>query len=124
MQIISYTLGLILVFNLILIFSFLVGKFFIFNSEKKVILASKYSIYIAVIFIIYFISIIAFDCLSFLYVHRNICYALSLSIFLFTPFIIGNIAKYEKINFYTNIQILTLVISLILGILIFLKLIH
>ena len=117
MQIISYSLIFMLIFNFVLIVSFLIGKFFMFNDEKNFLKASNYSIYLIIVFIIYFISIIIFDFLSFL--NGNILYGLLLAVFLFIPFIIGSIANYKKINFYTNIQIFALIISFIVGSVIF-----
>ena len=113
MKPILYSLIYFLILNLSLITAFIAGKI-IFRKEN-INLNSNYSIFLSVLLIFYFVSILVFNLFSF-----NTKYfwsGLILLPFLFMPFIIGRISKYEKINFYMNMQILTLVISFLAGVL-------
>jgi len=118
MKSLIYIIISFLIFNLSLITAFIIGKS-IFKKEN-IILSSNYSIFLSVIFIFYFLSIIIFNLFSF---HSKYFWqSLILLPFLFMPFIIGRFSKYEKINFYTNMQIFTLVLSFLTGVLIFFNL--
>lgn len=99
--------------NILLIFGFVVGKLALYKSENAVKFYAYFSVVISMLFALYFISILWFS-LSNLY-WGNAVYAAIFPIFLFLPFIIGHFASYEKVHFYTNIQILTLIISLLLA---------
>lgn len=99
--------------NIILILGFIFGKLMLYKFENKVKFFSLFTVFISVVFVLYFISILWFS-LSNLY-GGNAVYAAMFPIFLFLPFIIGHFASYEKIQYFTNIQILTLVISLLLA---------
>lgn len=99
--------------NIILILGFIFGKLLLYKFENKVKFLSIFTVFISVVFVLYFISILWFS-LSNLY-NGNAVYAAMFPIFLFLPFIIGHFASYEKIQYFTNIQVLTLVISLLLA---------
>ncbi len=103
----------IILTNVILIAGFVFGKLLLYKFENKVKFMSLFTVFISVVMVAYFISIIWFS-LSNLY-NGNAVYAAMFPIFLFLPFIIGHFASYEKIQYYTNVQILTLVISLLLA---------
>ena len=103
----------IILTNVILIAGFVFGKLLLYKFENKVKFMSLFTVFISVVMVAYFISIIWFS-LSNLY-NGNAVYAAMVPIFLFLPFIIGHFASYEKIQYYTNVQILTLVISLLLA---------
>lgn len=103
----------IIVTNIILIAGFLIGKLALYKFENAVKFFSLYTVFISVVMVAYFIAILWFS-LSNLY-GGNAVYAAMFPIFLFLPFIIGHFSSYEKIHFYTNIQILTLIISLLLA---------
>lgn len=103
----------IIVTNVLLILGFLLGKFVLYRNENAIKFYAYFSVFISVLFALYFISILWFS-LSNLYL-GNAVYAAIFPIFLFLPFIIGHFASYEKVHFYTNIQILTLIISLLLA---------
>lgn len=103
----------IVVTNIILILGFIFGKFVMYKFENAVKFLSVYTVFMGTMYLAYFISILWFS-ISNLYM-GNAAYAAMFPIFLFLPFIIGHFASYEKIHFYTNIQILTLVISLLLA---------
>jgi len=113
MKSVIYSLISFLILNLSLITAFIAGKS-IFKKEN-INLNSNYSIFLSVLLIFYFVSIFVFNLFSFN--TKYFCQSLILLPFLFMPFIIGRIAKYEKINFYMNMQILTLVISFLAGVL-------
>ena len=106
-------LTLLIVSNLLLITGFVVGKIALYKNENAVKFFAYFSVAICVLFAIYFISIIWFALCN-LFTPQAV-YSVVLMIFLFMPFIIGRFATYERIHFYTNIQILTLIASLILA---------
>ena len=103
----------IIVTNVLLILGFALGKLVLYRNENATKFYAYFSVFISVLFALYFISILWFS-LSNLYL-GNAVYAAIFPIFLFLPFIIGHFASYEKVHFYTNIQILTLIISLLLA---------
>lgn len=70
------------------------------------------SILLVSLFLLYFLSIIII-CISSLFEHRYSL--LLLSLFMFIPFIIGKKATYEKLNLYSNLQIIALLASLSLS---------
>jgi len=113
MKLIIYSLISFLIFNSSLITAFSAGK--IIFKKENINLNSNYSIFLSVLLIFYFVSILVLNLFSFN--TKYFWYGLILLPFLFMPFVIGRIAKYEKINFYMNIQILTLVISFFAGVL-------
>lgn len=103
----------IIVTNIILLVGFLIGKLALYKFENAVKFFSLYTVFISTVMVAYFIAILWFS-ISNLY-SGNAVYAAMFPIFLFLPFIIGHFSSYEKIHYYTNIQILTLVISLLLA---------
>lgn len=103
----------IIITNLLLILGFVVGKLALYKAENAVKFYAHFSVFISSLFVAYFISILLFS-ISNLYL-GNAVYAAIFPIFLFLPFIIGHFTTYEKVHFYTNIQILTLIISLLLA---------
>lgn len=107
------SLILLILSNVLLILGFIIGKIALYKAENAVKFYSLFSVFICSILAIYFVSILWFS-LSNLYL-GNAIYAAIFPIFLFLPFIIGHFASYEKVHFYTNIQILTLIISLLLA---------
>lgn len=108
------SLIVLIVSNVLLIFGFLLGKLALYKAENAVKFYAMFSVVTSGLFLIYFIAILWFS-LSNLYL-GNAVYSAIFPIFLFLPFIIGHFASYEKVHFYTNIQILTLVISLLLAV--------
>ena len=99
--------------NVLLIFGFLLGKLVLYKAEDAVKFFAYFSVAICILFVWYFVSILWFS-VSNLFA-GNAVYSAIFPIFLFLPFIIGHFASYEKVHFYTNIQILTLIISLLLA---------
>ncbi len=107
------SLLLIIFTNIILIISFIVGKLVLYKFENAVKFFSLFAIFVSLVFVAYFASILCFSITN-LY-SGNAVYAAMFPVFLFLPFIIGHFTTYEKIHFYTNVQVLTLVISLLLA---------
>lgn len=107
------SLKVIIVTNVLLIIGFVIGKLALYRFENAVKFFAYYSVVISILFVLYFVSIIWFS-ISNLFA-GNAVYSAIFPIFLFLPFIIGHFASYEKVHFYTNIQILTLIISLLLA---------
>lgn len=103
----------IIITNILLILGFILGKLVLYKNENTIKFFAYFSVAICALFSLYFISILWFS-ISNLYA-GNAVYSAIFPIFLFLPFIIGHFASYEKIHFYTNIQILTLIISLLLA---------
>lgn len=103
----------IIITNVLLIFGFVLGKLILYKGEGAIKFFAYFSVVISLLFALYFISILWFS-ISNLYL-GNAVYAAIFPIFLFLPFIIGHFTSYEKVHFYTNIQILTLIISLLLA---------
>ena len=107
------SLKFIIVFNILLILGFIIGKLVLYKNENAVKFYAYFSVVICVLFSLYFISIIWFSTINLF--AGNAIYSTIFPIFLFLPFIIGHFASYEKVHFYTNIQILTLIVSLLLA---------
>ena len=107
------SLKFIIVSNILLILGFIIGKLALYKNENAVKFYAYFSVVICVLFTLYFISIICFS-ISNLFA-GNAVYSAIFPIFLFLPFIIGHFASYEKVHFYTNIQILILIVSLLLA---------
>lgn len=103
----------IIITNTLLILGFILGKLALYKNENAIKFYAYFSVVICLLFALYFISILWFS-LSNLYL-GNAVYAAIFPVFLFLPFIIGHFTSYEKVHFYTNIQILTLMISLLLA---------
>ncbi|MDD3012221.1 MAG: hypothetical protein PHC34_00775 [Candidatus Gastranaerophilales bacterium] len=97
-----------IVINLILIAGFIFGKKIIKNQTTSEF-NSKYGICLTIVFSAYLISLITIIIVAFM--HNLYSFGLILSLFLISPFIIGNLATFEKAGFYVNIQILVLFAS-------------
>ena len=104
------SLVLLIITNILLILGFVIGKIVLFKSEDAIKFYAYFSVITCILFALYFLAIILFS-ISNLFV-GNIVYAMIFPIFLLLPFVIGHFATYEKVHFYTNIQILTLIILL------------
>jgi len=116
MKLLIYSLISFLIFNSSLIMAFIAGK--VIFKKENINLSSNYSIFLSVLLIFYFLSILAFNLFSFN--TKYFGYGILILPFLFMPFIIGRISKYERINFYANMQIITLIWSFLAGVLIIL----
>ena len=94
---------------------FIVGRCFIFKLDKKPNLKAKYSLFLGFIFFFYFLSIIAFVGISLV---QQQYFSICLLVFIIIPFVIGKIATYEKLRFYSNLQIAMFFASIVSCILI------
>ena len=100
------------ILNLLALLGFMFGKI-IFKKEHNHEPASLYTVYLAVIFGLYLISLIIFSITAFILGYIN--FGVLFLTFFIVPFILGRISTYEKANFFTNIQIIVLIISLIIS---------
>lgn len=107
------SLYLFLAVNLIFIISFALGKWVVFKIKGYPNLIAGYALYLGVLFVVYFFSILAVVT-SYTLVHRYL--AILLLLFIFFPFWIGEKATYKKLDLYSSIQLLFLVLSFIFGI--------
>lgn len=104
-------IGLLIV-NFIFLVLFLLGKEIIFKVKNKPNLIAFYSVFLAVMFVIYFAAI--FWVVLFAVAAQRIL-PVSLLLFVAFPFVLGQRVTYEKLNYYANLQILALFGSLILA---------
>ncbi len=111
-----FSLILLIVSNFLLIIGFGVGKIVLHKSEDKIKFFARFTVMICILLITYFLSILLFTIGSIF--SANAANSLIFPIFLFLPFVIGKFATYEKVHFYTNIQLVTLIISFIIALLI------
>lgn len=88
--------------SVIFIILFIFGRCFVFNLDKKIDLKSKYSLFLGFILFFYFISIIALVGMSLV---NQQYFSLCLLVFIIIPFVIGKKATYEKLRFYSNLQL-------------------
>lgn len=110
------SLVLLIVSNFLLIAGFVAGKIVLHKTEDAIKFFARFSVGICTLFVIYFVSILCFSIVCLF--SQNALYSLIFPVFLFLPFVIGKFSTYEKVHFYTNIQIVTLVISLAIALLI------
>lgn len=99
--------------NVLLIIGFVIGKLALYKYENAVKFFAYFSVLMCALFAAYFLSILWFSASNLYW--GNAVYAAIFPVFLFLPFIIGHFASYEKVHFYSNIQILTLMVSLLLA---------
>lgn len=100
------------ILNLVFIILFILTTKIIFKMYNKPQLMAGCSVMLVVLFLFYFISIIVIS----LFAIFEQKYAITLlSLFLFIPYMIGKKATYERLGFYSNMQILALVASLSLS---------
>ena len=94
----------------IFIIMFIVGRCFIFKLDKKPNLKAKYSLFLVFVFLFYFLSIIVFVGSSLV---QQQYFSLCLLVFIIIPFVIGKKATYEKLRFYSNLQIAVVFASIV-----------
>lgn len=107
------SLLLIIFSNIFLILGFSAGKIALWKWENAVKFFAVFSVVMSFLISAYFIGILWFSISSLL--NGNVINGAIFSVFMFLPFIIGHFSSYEKIQFFSNIQILTLIISLVLA---------
>jgi hypothetical protein len=94
--------------NLVLITGLIFGKKIIKNQTKTEF-NSKYGVCLAILFALYFITIIILTIIAF--IHNLYFFGIILSLFLIIPFVVGNLSSFEKAEFFVNIQVLSLFLS-------------
>lgn len=103
-----------IIINILLILAFVVAQCFLKLDRPK--LMANFSVLLTVILVFYLCLIMIICVKSFIFKqYLN----LILLLFIFIPFVIGIFANYKQINFYTNIQNLFFVLSLIIAIFLF-----
>ncbi len=111
----SYPASLLLIIfsNILLIIGFGIGKLAMWKWENAVKFFAVFSVVMSFLISAYFIGILWFSIGGL--ISGNIIHSAIFTVFLFLPFIIGHFATYKKIQFYSDIQILTLIISLVVA---------
>ncbi len=111
----SYPASLLLIIfsNILLIIGFGIGKLAMWKWENAVKFFVVFSVVMSFLISAYFIGILWFSIGGL--ISGNIIHSAIFTVFLFLPFIIGHFATYKKIQFYSDIQILTLIISLVVA---------
>ncbi len=106
------------IFNLVFIVSYMLGQYCIFKPECAPKLSAYYSTYLAVMLSIYFLYIFI------LCIFGAVNHTYSLFVFLLfiiAPFVIGKFSTYKKIIVYSNLQLLSLFLSLFYSIALLIK---
>ncbi len=111
----SYPASLLLIIfsNILLIIGFGIGKLAMWKWENAVKFFAVFSVVMSFLISAYFIGILWFSIGGL--ISGNIIHSAIFTVFLFLPFVIGHFATYKKIQFYSDIQILTLIISLVVA---------
>ncbi len=100
------------VINLLFISAFVLGRCFIFKQKNRPNLTAGYSIFLGVLFLLYFVSILGVVGVSIL--HQEY-FSIFLLVFIAAPFLIGEKATYEKLGFYSNLQLAMFFASLLVS---------
>lgn len=98
--------------NLLFIIAFTLGRWFIFKQKNKPNLIAGYSVFLGMLFLAYFISILLVVGISLL--HQKY-FSLFLLIFIMMPFILGKKVTYKKLRFYSNLQLALFFVSLLIS---------
>lgn len=101
--------------SFILMWAFILGKSFVYKHVKNLKFVSRYSVFIGFLYLLHFASIIVFSIACWFSPISN-AYAFVFPLYLPIPFLIGKFSRYEKIDFYTNLQIIALAICVLTGI--------
>jgi len=109
----KYSILALIFINIIFIFSFIIGKF-IYRQCESELKKSNYTVYL-VFLLGFYLLLLAGSILGMLFTGMAI-YAAAFTLFLIAPFIIGKFSQYKKAGLYTNIQIITLIASLLLSV--------
>lgn len=104
----NLALKIFLIINSVFLLLFVLGRGFVFNQVKNPNLQAGYALLLGVFFLPYFFMIAAIVLFS---IFRHEFLPVGLAIFIFLPFLIGQKATYEKLNFYSNIQLASFLAS-------------
>lgn len=105
----------LMISNLLLLILFIIGKVVLIKREDALKFFSNFTVAVCILFIIYFVSILWFTARCLLIGTAG--QAFIFPVFAFIPFIIGKFASYDRVHFYTNLQIFALIASLELALL-------
>lgn len=110
-------LQFVIVITSLLILLFAVGKFYVYKHIENLHFVSIYSVWIGFAFFFHLLSILAFlICTT---IAKGFQPQLSVMLlYLPLPFLIGKFSRYEQIDYYTNLQILSLIAFVVTCILI------
>lgn len=106
------------ILNFALIISFLAGVLFIFKKNTKPVISAYYSLFLSALLIFYLAGAIIISLTLF---YRGYYSGLPFIAFLFMPFVIGSGANYEKIRFFTFVQIFVFALSLVYSLYLYFK---
>ncbi len=114
----KYSIFALLVINLILVLSTIVGKYLYkqYESEAR---RSSYIVYLIFLFGFYLLFLTSSIFLG-LFAEKT-AYTLIFIIFLIIPFVIGKHCTLEKVKLFTNLQILVLIASCLTSLQILIK---
>lgn len=101
-----------LIINFIFIVLFVLGKEIIFKIKNNPNLTAGYALVLGFLFVFYFLAIFAVVLAS-IAAHKFL--PVSLLLFVVFPFAIGRKVTYDRLIFYSNLQVLALFGSLILA---------
>ncbi len=105
------------ILNAVFIITFIITTKYIYKMYNKPQIMAGFGILMGGLFLIYFLLLILISIMA-VFEHRYLF--LIMGIFLVIPFIVGQKATYEKLDLYSNLQLLSLFASLSLS-LIFIK---
>lgn len=104
--------------NLGFIISYMIGQNWIFYKKNSPRLVAAYALLLTIFLIIYFLLIAAIVLYGII---KHQYLTLLLSVFIALPFVLGKKATYETLNLYSNLQLLSLFISLFYALLLIIK---
>ncbi len=96
----------------IFLLSFIIGCIFVFGKNSSMKLKSAYSVYLALILLLYLVSALIVCAGAVFY---NKTFYLSYLVFALTPFIIGKLTSFKTLKFYTGLQIAVIFTGCILS---------
>jgi len=101
-------INLMLVLNILNFAGFGIGKYFL-NASQNLLFISRYAMLMAGLLLIYLLGNLYLS-IYLLFIGKTIL-SLSLSVFIFLPFMYGYLSKYKTSGFYINLQILTFLLN-------------
>lgn len=105
----------LIISNLFLLVLFIIGKIVLIKREDALKFFSNFTVAVCILFLIYFMSIIWFSIQRPIVDMRGETFVFP--VFILIPFIIGKLASYDRVHFYTNLQIFALIASLLFALL-------
>ena len=103
-----------IIVNILIILAFVVAQYLLKLDKPK--LMAGFSVFLSII-LVFYLCLILIICIKSIIFKQYL--NLVLLPFVFIPFIVGIFANYKKIHFYTNIQNLFFVLSLVIALFLF-----